>query len=138
MPRKRTSAHVTHTSALRLLIVFTTLSLIVESKDAGCKIKPYKMELKRKVVPFDNDLEVLICLGNVTLASCEGQCVSETTPSVLSGMEKKCHCCRETKVQERKVYLSECHTLDGVMRPGKGHSVIVTEPVHCRCQQCTG
>lgn len=45
----------------------------------------------------------MICYGNVTLASCEGQCVSEVTPSVLSymGLDKVSWC--------HKVLFHCCH-----------------------------
>ena len=53
---------------------------------------------------------------------------------------QNCKCCRETKTQERKVYLSRCYTTTGgaVIKHGVGQSVYVKEPVNCQCQPCTG
>ena len=85
--RMQVAISVNHAYVLLIIIVVG----LTESKDVPCDLKPHKTELKRRVeVPYENDIkQVLICLGNVTLASCEGECVSEVLPSVLNvGLEK--------------------------------------------------
>ncbi|KAK2158929.1 hypothetical protein LSH36_161g00046 [Paralvinella palmiformis] len=71
------------------------------------------------------------------MSKCEGLCTSRVSPSVLAypGFKKDCKCCRESRLEDRAVTLTECY--DGrSLVPGQFVRMRIREPVSCQCYDC--
>ncbi|CAM1300551.1 Bursb (predicted) [Pycnogonum litorale] len=78
------------------------------------------------------------CEGELSVTKCEGTCVSQVTPSVVTpnGFLKDCQCCREGKLRDREVILTKCYDGDGKTIHGDPMKMQVQEPIECGCHRC--
>ncbi|XP_038044469.1 partner of bursicon-like [Patiria miniata] len=104
-----------------------------------CGLQTIRIEVEQSFQEGDTGVNRLHCRGNVTLTSCEGQCLSSVAPSVVTtaGFVKKCTCCQETQMQSTKIQLAHCVTDEGACLSDYVREVVVQEPSRCACQPCS-
>ncbi|ELT87390.1 hypothetical protein CAPTEDRAFT_174194 [Capitella teleta] len=79
----------------------------------------------------------IFCTGEVTVKKCEGFCTSRVSPSVVQypGFKKNCTCCKETRLRNRVVLLTNCFEGDQAL-PDESASLFIREPDDCACSSC--
>ncbi|XP_071803576.1 partner of bursicon-like [Asterias amurensis] len=142
------STLLSNTSRVRLLFICLLLTafqhhqqraggLASASLQQFCGLETISIELDRRFVDEETG-DYLRCRGNVTLTSCEGQCVSSVAPSVVAsvGFVKKCTCCREVELRSINIQLAHCVTAEGVCISNYIREMVIQEPSKCACKPC--
>ncbi|XP_038045161.1 partner of bursicon-like [Patiria miniata] len=135
-------APTNHTLAT-ILLLCCALSVALLPSSAGrlqstCAVGTTSIRIQEEFVDEDGG-EVVYCRGTATVNKCEGTCISQSTPSIVSptGYSKDCSCCREERLVSQDVILTECYDSAGNALLGRSYPVQVPEPDSCRCQRCS-
>ncbi|XP_077977928.1 partner of bursicon-like [Glandiceps talaboti] len=123
-----------------LLITYCTAALFMMSRGQqhdSCYPDVTELVINQEILDEDTGFKKF-CSGTASLQKCEGSCVSQVSPSVVSptGFLKRCKCCRESTRRPKLVTLRTCRDMDRNILVGHSHVIELNEPADCACTEC--